>query len=157
MSTDTTPSRKKAYRTQLQLEFRQLTEALDSLNTSRVTAGDRVSENDLAVLERSLMTMRTQMRPLINDSDIIQIWEEHDIDRIPVECAIDQTTTKTHGETGQKITETKTVHAPPHRLEYFAEGIMRVYVELGFAPEREDSQTEAHGDYSDILEDDAPN
>lgn len=152
MSSEPTDARRTAYRTELQLSYRQLVQALDDINTARVSSGQRVSGDDLAVLERSIMTMRTQMRPLITDAELSQIWREYDIDRVPVECAIEETTTKTHPDTGTEIQKSRTTHAPIQRLEVFGEGLLMLYVELGFAPEREDKQIEASGDYSDILD-----
>ena len=147
-----TDARKTAYRTELQVEFRRLVQRLDDATKARVADGDRVSRADLAALEQSVLSMRTQMMPLIQGQTLLELWDEYELDRVPSECAIEQTTTKTHGETGIEITNTGTLHAPLHRLEKWAHGLMKVYGELGFAPEREAEQVEARGDYSDILD-----
>ena len=152
MSSDQQDARKTAYRTELQVEFRRLVQRLDDVTKARVADGDRVSRAELAALEQSVLSMRTQMLPLIQGQKLLELWDEYELDRPPAECAIQQTTTRTHGATGKKITENQTHHAPLHRLELWAHGLMTVYGELGFAPEREDEQVEARGDYADILD-----
>lgn len=151
MSTDQTDARKAAYRTELQVEFRRLVQRLDDATKARVTDGDRVSRADLAALEQSVLSMRTQMLPLIQGQKLLELWDEFDLDRPAVECAIEETTTRTHGETGMKITETPTRHAPLHRLELWAHGLMRLFSELGFAPRRDESDSQTKID-ADLLE-----
>lgn len=152
MSSEKTDARKTAYRTELQVEFRRLVQRLDDATKARVTDGDRVSRAELAALEQSVLSMRTQMLPLIQGQKLLELWDEFELDRPPAECAISTTTTGTHGDTGINQTKSQTHHAPLHRLELWAHGLMTVYAELGFAPEREDEQVEARGDYSDILD-----
>ena len=143
MSSDQQDARKTAYRTELQVEFRRLVQRLDDATKARVTDGDRVSRADLAALEQSVLSMRTQMLPLVQGQKPLELWDEFELDRPPAECAIQQTTTTEHGDTGNKMTESQTHHAPLHRLELWAHGLMRLYSELGFAPRRDetDSQT----------------
>jgi len=150
MSTETTDARKQAYREELQIEYRRLSQALDDVNTARVTDGDGVTSADLAALERSVMSMRTQMLPLIDGQRLFGLWDQFDLDRVPVECAIEQTYQRQNADTGQTIQKTRTMHAPLDRLELFAEGLMRIYCELGFAPRRDQSEKQTKID-ADLL------
>ena len=151
MSSDQQDARKTAYRTELQVEFRRLVQRLDDATKARVTDGDRVSRADLAALEQSVLSMRTQMLPRVPGQTPLDLWDEFERDRPPAECAIQQTTTTEHGATGINQTKRQTHHAPLHRLELWAHGLMRLYSELGFAPRRDEADSQTKID-ADLLE-----
>ena len=151
MSSDQQDARKTAYRTELQVEFRRLVQRLDDATEARVADGDRVSVAELAALEQSVLSMRTQMLPLIQGQKLLNLWDEFELDRPPAECAIEETTTGTHGETGIDQTKRQTHHAPLHRLQLWAHGLMRLYSELGFAPRRDETDSQTKID-ADLLE-----
>ena len=140
--------RKQAYRTGLQREYQWLMEALDDVNTGRVFEQNSVTNEEIANLERAVMSMRTQLRPLIQSRELVELWERYEIDNIPSECGVQRTETTVSRDWKTETTVTKTVHAPIGRLEQFSEGLMRVYTTLGFAPEVEESakQTKIDGE-----------
>ena len=142
--------RKKAYRAGLQREYQFLIDALDNVNTGRVFDDRAVTTEEIAKLERAVMSMRTQLRPLIQTGELVQLWDSYELDKIPDECAIEIKETVQYADYGAEKEVQRTKHASLGRLEFFAEGLMRVFTTLGFAPEIEHSEKQTKID-ADLL------
>jgi len=130
----------RPYEQQLEMAFHELEGAQDDVTAERVH-DEGVSPQTHRALEQAVMKFRRRLLPFVDkNSTAAEIWEQYYLDSIPQECA--RRTGVTEGTVshfgmksggGDSIVE----HASIGNLMVWADALVKVYAELGFAPEME--------------------
>lgn len=137
--------RAKAYKQQLDAAFHNLVAAQEDATQDQLTSGG-VSDQSLVGLERSVLTMQRLLRPFITSPDLVETWEQHELDAIPQICGRQVMQEHGDGDFGISPEPTVTVeHAPMWKLDEWADVLIHIYSELGFAPDIEIEDYTASG------------
>ena len=148
--TDETNHRTQAYQRELNVAFQRLVAAHEDAIEQEVRHGSLHSETHES-LEHAVITMRARLKPFVERPDLVKVWKEQGIHTIPSLCARRKRTGGGMGHFGiQSEPEVEIEHAPVWKLKQWAEAMIGIYSELGFAPEIEQGQQQTKID-DDLL------
>lgn len=144
--------RSHAYQKELNIAFQRLVAAHEDVVEEEVKQGSPHAETHES-LEHAVITMRSRLKPFIKNPENVKVWKQEAIHMVPAVCA--QKIQTEGGEVDEfgipSKPKIKTKRAPVEQLKRWAEVMVSIYCDLGFAPEVEQGEQQTKID-ADLLQ-----